>query len=100
MKRTFNIINANDKFSSFSKKLDEYIKNFIAKNDDINVLYNTQLTKVDGENKRLSYKNAEGEKDVHFNYLFAHPDHKKNPLYENTKLSDDGVVVNVDKYTL
>ena len=45
-KRSFTIINANDKFASHSEILDKFIKDYI-KNFDVKILYNSKLKSID-----------------------------------------------------
>lgn len=67
------VVNANDTFSQFDKEAHEYILKECQKRG-INVLFNTQLTEVKGNERKITLRNADGssvEKD--FNNLYVLP---------------------------
>ncbi len=57
---------------------------------------NTKLENVDSDKLTLTYSEAGNKKTVDFDYLFTHPQHKQNPIFQDNKLSKDGVLVNVN----
>ena len=58
-KRSFTIINANDRFCSKSEKLNNFFKSELEKLG-IKVLYNTKLTKVE-KDQYLTIQNFDGK---------------------------------------
>ena len=98
-KRNITIINANDNFAPHNSELDQLIKNRLTELG-VNIHYNTTLKSVNTKDEFLTYEKDGKLETKRFNYLFAHPDHKKNPIYEGTDLCEDGLQINVDRETL
>lgn len=91
------IINANDRFASKSDKLDAYIKEKL-ESYGVKVLYNTKLSKVDGEKQELTLENG---KTHWFNNLYVHAGATKNEAFEGSGLlNKDGLTMPVDPKTL
>lgn len=95
IKRSFTIINANDRFCSKSEKLNNFFKNELDKLG-IKVLYNTKLVNVN-KDQNLTIENKDGKQKLFFNYLYTNIPSKKNQLFDQ-KLSSDGYKVNVNEY--
>lgn len=98
----FKIINANDKFCQFEPETDEFFKKMCEK-EGIEVLYNTELTEINKDNRTLTTIDSDGGVGVkEFNNLYVIPPSKIDQTLVDAGLAHEGSnwKLDVDNVTL
>jgi NADPH-dependent 2,4-dienoyl-CoA reductase/sulfur reductase-like enzyme len=81
------VVNANDTFSQFDKEAHEYILKECNKRG-IKVLFNTQLTEVKGNERKITLRSADGSSvDRDFNNLYVLPKAHVPDVFEKSGLA-------------
>lgn len=83
------VVNANDTFSQFDKQAHDFILKECEKRG-IKVLFNTELTEVNGKEQKLTLKSQSGTEDREFNNLYVIPRGVLPPV-----IKESGLAVNL-----
>ena len=96
------IINANDRFTSHSELLNNFIKEKLAGYAKVEVLYNTKLVKIDKDNRRIMTEDKLGNRSTSdFAYVYVHIPTKTNPLLTSSGIvGENAKQISVDPKTL
>ena len=96
------ILNENDRFCSYSDKLNEMIVRRLSSNPKVEVIYGAELNKIDGEERKAFYKTKEGNMaELEFSYIYVHPPTKSNSLLGKAGILEKNEnMIRVDQKTL
>lgn len=91
---TFTIINANDNFTQFEPDTDEFFRTQLEKKG-INVMYNTELTEINKDNRTMTLVDNNGDASVEeFHNLYVIP-----PCSTHQNLIDAGLATEVNPHS-